>query len=258
VVSTLEYWVIAREFGTAGVYSWRILQLRPGVPRGTPIGALMGGLFAEAGMRGLLLLRLLALAWIVATPLGRWPFSAGMALLVATTLILTWRRLFGDDGSDQMNMIVLITLLLCVGPQSTPFLLQAGLWFIALQACLSYTTAGLAKVVSPTWRSGEAVYGVFNTGAYGLARVAHSLERRRWLKLFLCWSVIGMEILFPLCLLLPAPWGWFFLAWGFTFHLLCAIIMGLNSFFWAFIATYPAIFFVSALVARSLGMTPFP
>ena len=70
--------------------------------------------------------------------------------------------------------------------------------------------------------------------------------RRRGVGVALCWSVIVMETLFPLCLVVPQPWGWPFLGWGVAFHLLCAVIMGLNSFFWAFVATYPALLYASA------------
>jgi hypothetical protein len=216
-------------------------------------GALLGPLTRESGVRALLVVRLFALGWVVAARIGSPVFSIGLALLVATQLLFSLRRQLGDDGSDQMNTILLVVLLLTVGPHSDSFILQAGLWFIALQACLSYTTAGLAKLVSPAWRSGEAIFRVFNTGTYGLQPVAAVLEGRRWLKLLLCWSVIIMETLFPLVLVLPSPWAWVFLGWGFLFHVQCAIIMGLNSFVWAFVATYPAILFASASLQKGLA-----
>lgn len=252
-VSTLEFLSIAANFGSSGVYSWRILQLRPSVPRGARLGPLVDALFDEQGMRALLVVRLTALTLTVVAPLGSWLFSLAIALLVANTFVFTWRREYGDDGSDQMSTIVLVTLLLTVGPHSTPFLAGAGLVFIAAQACLSYAAAGLAKLVSPTWRSGEAIYRIFNTATYGMEPVARFLEHRRWLNVALCWSVILIESLFPLCLLLPAPWSWLFLAWGFAFHLQCAAIMGLNSFLWAFVATYPAILYTSGLARSALG-----
>ena len=252
-VSTLEFWAIAASFSPSGVYSWRILQWRFGIPGRIRTSPLVATAFDERGIRVLLLVRLAALAWVVVVPLGSLWFTAGMALLVASNLIFTWRRLYGDDGSDQMNTIILVTLLLTVGPHANGFLLKLGLWFIALQACLSYTTAGIAKLVSPIWRNGEAIFRIFNTGTYGLSPVARLLERRRWLNRLLCWTVIGMETLFPLCLILPSPWNWVFLGWGFLFHLQCAIVMGLNSFLWAFVATYPAILLASTTVRAFLA-----
>lgn len=250
MVSTLEFWVIAPQFSPVGVYSWRVLQLRTTVLGGSRFESLFG----EKGVRALILVRLLALIEVLVTPLGSLAFSVGMGVLALSSLVFTWRRMYGDDGSDQMNTIVLTTLFLCVGPHSNPFILQAGLWFIALQACLSYTSAGVAKWVSPIWRSGEAVYRIFNTGTYGLWPITRLLERRRWLNLSLCWSVILVETLFPLALVLPPPFNWLFLAWGVLFHLQCAVIMGLNSFFWAFLATYPAILYVASTLQTYLGI----
>jgi hypothetical protein len=250
IVSTFEYYFIRRSFASSGVYSWKILQLRFNNPRGAYISSLFDVLFDEQGVRGIIILRLLTLLLVILVPFGSMSFAVIMGVLVLNNLLFNWRRAFGDDGSDQMNSVVLLTVLLCVGPYSNEFILKIGLWFIALQVCLSYTAAGVAKLISPQWRSGEAVYRIFNTGTYGVERVARFLEHRKTLSIFLCWSVIGMEILFPLCLILPGPLKWVFLAWGALFHLQCAIIMGLNSFLWAFISTYPAILYVSSLLDK--------
>ncbi len=244
-ISTLEFWVIAGSFETTGVYSWRILQMGFRAPSAPAVSRLIGGLSTPLALRAFLSLRLLSIVGLFAVPLGSVAFSTSLAVLVATQLLFTVRRQLGDDGSDQMNSIILLAMLLTVGPHSDAFILQLGIWFIALQACLSYTTAGIAKLISPTWRSGEAAYRIFNTGTYGMQPVAALMQDRRWLKMAACWSVIGMETLFPLVLVLPAPWIWIFLGWGVLFHVLCAIIMGLNSFVWAFVATYPAIVFAS-------------
>ncbi len=257
-VSTLEFWVVAGAFGDKGAYSWRIQQLRSGVPRDPWISVILSKILSENGVRVLLIQRILLLAAAIFVPFGNWLFAVILGTLVLNNLVFTWRRGgYGDDGSDQMNAIILLTIFLTVGPHSTPVILQIGLWFIALQACLSYTTAGVAKLVSPIWRSGDAIYKIFNTSAYGLRQVADVLEHRRWLNLFLCWTVILVETLFPLALLLPEPWGWTFIAWGVLFHLLNAIIMGLNSFLWAFLATYPAIVYTSSQVHAALGSGGF-
>lgn len=254
VIGTLEYWAVAKTFSVTGAHSWRIQQLRPGMPRLAWISGAPGAVFDEIGVRSLLVMRLALLLLMLLVPTASWPFTFVLGLLVLNNLVFTWRRgLYGDDGSDQMNAILLITIFLCVGPHSTPTILAIGLWFLALQACLSYTAAGIAKLVSPIWRNGDAVFQIFNTASYGLKPVAAVLEHRRWLNLTLCWSVILIETLFPLCLILPEPWNWGFLAWGLTFHVLCGVIMGLNSFVWAFVATYPAIIHVSSQAREFLG-----
>lgn len=254
LIGTVEYWAVANTFGVTGAHSWRIHQLRPGMPRLAMTDGTQSVIFGEIGVRLLLVMRVALLVLSVLTPIASWPFTVVFGLLVLNNLVFTWRRgLYGDDGSDQMNAILLITIFLCVGPHSTSTILAIGLWFLALQACLSYTAAGIAKLVSPIWRNGDAVFQIFNTASYGLKPVAAVLEHRRWLNLTLCWSVMLIETLFPLCLILPEPWNWGFLAWGLTFHVLCAVIMGLNSFVWAFVATYPAIIYVSSQVREFLG-----
>ena len=247
IISTLEYVFIAPSFSANGVYAWKIIRLRFRAPRGQYVNSAFDILFNQDGVKVLLILRLLTLMLVLAVPIGGAWFSLLIAMLVINNLAFNWRRMLGDDGSDQMSSIILVTLALCVrsGGSST-FLLQVGLWFIALQACLSYSAAGIAKLVSEQWRSGEAIYRIFNTGTYGMKSVARFLENRKGFCVLLCWSVIIIETLFPLCLVLPEPWNWTFLVWGALFHLQCAVIMGLNSFLWAFVATYPAIIYVSS------------
>ena len=132
-------------------------------------------------------------------------------------------------------MILLITSWLCTAVVENSLLLKLGLWFIALQSVLSYGTAGIAKLVSPIWRRGDAVLGVFSTGVYGLDSVARFLRGRSLVNYLLCWSVMLIESGFLVALLLPFPYAFMFLVWGAGFHLLCAIIMGLNNFLWAFL-----------------------
>jgi hypothetical protein len=144
-----------------------------------------------------------------------------------------------------MFTILAVTLLICVTPWSTSFQLNAGLWFIAAQSILSYCAAGIAKLISAQWRAGDAVYKIFNTGSYGLCFIGRLLAPRPAIVFVLSWAVIVFESLFPLALVLPQEFLWVFLGWGVSFHLLNAWIMGLNTFFWAFVATYPAVIFVS-------------
>jgi hypothetical protein len=244
-VTTFEFLTIIPSFSKAGVYAWRITELRLPTWLQHRSKALLKRLFEVRGVRVLLLTRAALLLLVVAAPIASLPFSLGMGLLVLTNLAFTWRRIWGDDGSDQMSSIILITIFLCVGPHSTPFLLQLGLWFLALEACLSYTASGIAKIGSEQWRNGEAVFRILNTGAYGIPWVARFLEPRKRLNFLLAWSVVGVESLFPLVLILPEPWNWNFLVWGAIFHLMTAVVMGLNSFFWAFVATYPAIVYIA-------------
>jgi hypothetical protein len=252
VIGTLEFLAIAREFSPAGVYSWRILQIPFHASRASRIALWLVPIRDESGIRGLLIIRLIVLGLLFVAPMESLSFTCLMCVLVASNLIFTLRRSIGDDGSDQMFAIILITCLVCVGPHSDDFVLQCGLWFLAGQACLSYCSAGLSKLISPVWRSGDAIYKIFNTGTYGHEAVANLTRNSRCLRLVLCWSVIAVESLFPLALFLPSPYVWGFLIAGALFHFGCAVLMGLNLFVFAFVATYPAIYFVSSHISSRL------
>ncbi len=247
-ISTLEFLAISRSFAPDGVYSWQILRLRYIWRAESPIIGLLKPIEGPAGVRILLLIRLVIILALFETELGGLAFSVLMASLVLTNLLFTMRRTIGDDGSDQMNSIILCTVLLCLTPLGDSFVLACGIWFLTAQAALSYVAAGIAKLVSPVWRSGEAIYLVFNTCTYGNRWIARLLRDRRWLRLLLCWSVILVESLFPLAFVLPYPGVWFFLIAAGLFHLSCAVIMGLNSFLFAFVATYPAVYYVAMQV----------
>ncbi len=246
-ITTVEYLAIAAQFAPGGIFAWRLhsldwnMRLRnPTIRRG------LGALYSQPGVTVTLWLRLLALVGLIVVPVGSPATALLLTVIVGTTLLFNARQTYGGDGADQMLSILVITLLLCINPLSTSFTLSAGLWFLALQACTAYSAAGIAKLVSPVWRSGDAVYKVFNTGSYGVAFVGQYLGKHKNVRLLLSWSVMIAETLFPLTLILPAPFNLLFLAWGAVFHVLNALIMGLNTFFWAFLATYPAILFVSA------------
>jgi hypothetical protein len=66
------------------------------------------------------------------------------------------------------------------------------------------------------------------------------------------WSVIIVECAFPLVVIAPFPLMVVLLSLGMLFHLLCAVIMGLNSFLWAFVATYPALVFANHCVRSAM------
>jgi hypothetical protein len=53
--------------------------------------------------------------------------------------------------------------------------------------------------------------------------------------------VVIFECAFPIVLVAPQPVTWLLLLIGLSFHLGCAITMGLNSFLLVFPATYPCV-----------------
>ena len=59
-----------------------------------------------------------------------------------------WRAPLGLDGSDQMSLITFVAVAIYKLFPGDVHIAQASLWFIAIQGCLSYFVAGIAKVIS--------------------------------------------------------------------------------------------------------------
>ncbi len=122
---------------------------------------------------------------------------------------------------------------------------MASLWFVALQYSISMLIAGIAKIVSPIWRSGEAMIGISSTSFYGSPRLHTILTQHKDISKLLCWMVIIIECTFWLVFIVNWKMGIILLLIGLALHASIALTMGLNDFFWAFTATYPIIWFCS-------------
>src|SRR5262245_63328048 len=96
------------------------------------------------------------------------------------------------------------------------------------------------------WRSGTALSAILGTASHGQEWAARTLRDHPRISMGLTWSVILLEVMFPLLLVGPLPLAFAVLTAGLLFHIGCAVLMGLNSFVWAFPATYPCL-----LVARA-------
>jgi hypothetical protein len=100
----------------------------------------------------------------------------------------------------------------------------------------------------------KPIAGVLNTTIYGHATVGEFLQDRRRLGLLLCWAVIVFEFLFISTLFIgDTHIRYLILGMGVFFHASTAVLMGLNGFFWAFAATYPAVVFTSWVITGWLA-----
>ncbi len=171
-----------------------------------------------------------------------------VAVIAVGSILLNLRAAYGHDGADQLLVIVFATLTIAYLVPTEPVRV-AALLFLGAQAGLAYLVAGAAKLSSATWRSGRAIPGILGTEIYGHAWAGSLTQRFRSLALISAWTVMGFE-----CAFIVALGGWLpltltFLALGVGFHLVNAVVMRLNTFLWAFLATYPAVLFTSYSVA---------
>ena len=175
------------------------------------------------------------------------------ALVAAASIVLTAIRCpYGLDGADQALVLTLTATGLA--QLGGPMAHQAALVFIALQGAMSYFIAGMAKLQSSEWRRGTALVALMSTRLYGHPTIARVLGRQRLLAVALSTSITAWEVLFPLAILLPPEATAAMLTAGLLFHISCAVTMHLNTFVWAFCATYPAIQYLNELVRNRILM----
>jgi hypothetical protein len=249
-ISTLEWLANRRQLRLGGLFAWDIVGTRQFFA-GKPLHDCV--LAPLLGYRGYCRVLVIRVAALIALPVAVWMTfrPAVLTLLivvVVTTLMVNLRSPYGLDGSDQMLVQIYMPLLLAYLAGST-IALEIAIWYVALQTCLSYFTSGAAKAISPMWRRGDIAFRIFNTRTYGYEPVATLLLGRPGLTRLVDWSAFTVEMAFPLAIVLGFPWVFFFIAWGVAFHAMNALVMGLNSFFWAFVATYPALLYAAAVVS---------
>jgi hypothetical protein len=231
-----------------GILSWRVLEAQQ--PRARTTQRCFRILFDSSGTRSLLLVASLFSFGLLVPSLSSSVYDVTTAIVFATALLLNLRTTYGNEGSDQMILIVLAGLLATSVLRHTAWRL-GGLVFIALQSALSYFVAGVAKLASPCWRSGEALARIANSRTFSFQEVALLARHRPHVFSFFGWATILFEVTFPLVLVLPMRFALAYLVMGALFHVFIAIGMGLNRFLWAFLSTYPSIIAVNATIHRS-------
>ena len=243
-ITSIEYLFISKQFRSDGVFSWDILSSRMGYLKNFKnLDFLFGYHFTVT----LLIVRLLSCISLTFTTNQMLQIFC-LALLLISSLLFMYRNAYGNDGADQMNNILTISLFFAYISENQ-FSRNISISFIAIQSISSYQIAGIAKMFSSTWRQGDAILKIVNTKSYGNRWLYQILINCNKRTLFvICWSVIIFESLFICVLFLPYPMMISFLIAGCIFHLSIAIFMNLNTFLWSFLATYPSIIFLNHLV----------
>ena len=144
-----------------------------------------------------------------------------------------------NGGSDSMSMVVLMGLSIEV------FFPKAGLFYIAIQSLMSYLISGFIKIKNADWRSGFALKAYLQISPY--VPLFPSLKSSTYS--LLSGLVIVFELFFAFSIV-HTPTLEVFLALGLIFHMFVAIVFGLNRFLHIWIATYPALYFLSLYLNR--------
>jgi hypothetical protein len=245
-LTALEDLVCVRQFADTGLMSWQITKLED---RWLTVGshsALIDFVLRFEHFRYVLLARFAAAVLVLGSAVFGITISTVLLAVLLTSVALMVRSPYGHDGAQHMNIIVFAALFASsVMPWNT-VVVAACLWFIGLQAATSYMIAGISKLTSSEWRTGRAIVGILGTSIYG-HRVAYRLLRDRpFAALVMSWLVIFFECGFVGAMIFGVKYRLAFLALGVLFHAGTAVLMGLNGFFLAWIATYPALMYVAA------------
>ena len=236
ILSTLEWLASSGRWRPGGALGWDLQSLRRGRLYRS---ALVSWSWNPAVLKMLLLARLFASTLLIFGPLsGLTPVL--FACVAAITALLALRT--APDGADKIAMVVayggvLQGLGLAWGQ---PLLTLAGLLWVGVQISLCYTTSGVSKVVIPHWRNGQALKSALSSYTYGSHRAA-IVMRHKSLAFGLSWGIILAECVFPLTLFGPQSLLALALACLLLLHVGTAIVMGFNTYPWAFVAAYPSV-----------------
>jgi hypothetical protein len=243
VVQSVELWIIRDRVTDHGVWCWPVLRPEhDSLP--FPLRWLFRLLLPYRPFIALVVLRALSAGWMLATSSIA---LAPLLLLAQVAICVRFRGTF-NGGSDYMSVVLLLALSLACAPALT----RAALAYIAVQTTLSYCIAGLVKIKSRQWRDGEALRRFLALAAerHGAPRsLTDPLAAPRRAQL-LALAIIGFECTFPLAWLDPRACV-AYLAIGLGFHLANDVVFGLNRFFFAWAAAYPAVLFCSQLLGSS-------
>lgn len=249
LVASLEYLARDRDRRWGGLNNWAVtrrnFQLGP-----RTLEWVLDALADRRVTVTLHLMRIVAAASFLA-PAGRRARLAGDATLSATSLALYPRHHYGTDGSDQVAFLVQTVATAARAGQGRTRVVDACLWYVALQAVMSYAVSGWAKVVSPTWRSGAALHGITRTLTYGDRTTWELLSRYPRASRVLGLTLLTMECSFPAVFLARGrltPW---LSAAATAFHLANARVMGLGRFVWSFVSMHPAVLYASGPRTRT-------
>ena len=170
----------------------------------------------------------------------------GVCGLFLVTWLISQRTRVGQDGADQMALLVLLALSVAM-LVPTHRVQLAACAFIAAEGLASYAIAGFAKLSELGWRDGSHLAAIFSTEVYGAKPFGDLLKRHRTLAMTLSVGFIFWECSVVFAMLAPRPIVFAYLAVGLLFHSMNALVMGLNTFLFAFAATYPATLYLLRL-----------
>jgi len=193
-------------------------------------------LFAKGSERYLFMVRFILAILLIVGFQTTWILV--LLLLLALEVLNRFQGPY-NGGADRMSLLILSCLCL-VHLAPTQYWKEIAFGYLALQLVLSYFISGFVKVVNPDWRNGQALCDVFLFSVYPASESLRNWSNWPRLLFVMSWGVMLFELLFPISLLSSTSL-YLALIIAASFHLSNVFMLGLNRFFWIWIAAYPSI-----------------
>jgi len=241
-LQTAENLVNLPALSETGTWRWSLVrrdlaQLPP------PLLAVFDALMSPRSLALLSIMQLSCALAMFVDPRACW----AMACFVTSLIFAIRLRGSVNGGSDSITLITLACVTLGRGLDHDGRVVVGALIYIALQSIASYVIAGVVKLRSSRWRAGEALRRFADGAAVGPPPGALRPLLRGPFARAASFCVIAFELSAPVALASPR-FALMFVSGGLFFHALNAYILGLHRFFWAWLATYPAILFTATLL----------
>jgi hypothetical protein len=240
-LQSIELLQIRRLYSDSGIWQWSTLRSDfKFLPK--PIYFICNRLFTYYGTLALVTIRLIAALLFFVFP------HALLALIMfinSLLICIRWRGTY-NGGSDYMTIQILGALTFAHLFKSNITMVKGGLIYIAVQSCISYTFAGYVKIVNREWRTGEVFKSFFSIDYLGTPAMARALANRPTFGFLFAWITMIFECLFPIIFFKPQA-AYILIPTVLVFHLGNFLLFGLNRFLFAWIATYPALFWYSQI-----------
>ncbi|MCF1592913.1 alpha/beta fold hydrolase [Streptomyces muensis] len=243
LASSLEYLTTERDREQGGFNNWEVVR-ESHLTRPPLVLKALDIVARPRVTRALHMARVGAAAALLA-PSPRGVRVAANAVLSGTSLLMYPVNHYGTDGSDQVSFLVQSVTTVARAGERNRRLVDACLWFIALQSTLSYAVSGWVKLSSPTWRSGRALPGVMRTLTYGDRPTWELARRHPRAAHALCAGVLALECAFPLAFVAKGRPALLMVGSAAAFHLANARLMGLGRFLSSFVSMHPAVLYAA-------------
>jgi len=247
VIDSFEKISVYKEYATGGLLNWNLLRKNSFfTSKPESFRNLTDVIFPARSWFFLIALRIFCCFGLFVSPPGSVLLVCSYTGLFIIGSLMNLRNIaYGAETENRFALIIIGALLLrSLVPTDTVTL--ATFWFIGLQACLSYITAGASKLMNANWRNGNGFKRVATSyELIPVKKVNIFFEENRTVARLLNWLVIFFECAFPVALFIGRGLFWWFLVGGIILHATIAIGLRLGKFFWIWIATYPALIFIT-------------